>query len=155
LPAVRAVHASLVLAALLLLVARAKAAPAAAAPAPVEVRPGSVVRWPGSSVTRCAFSGRAFSPLDDACYFAVDLLATGVVPVERTKAGKRERRELRVGAYPYAEQHVEIADQSKADLSPQDLARAEREEKEVARLFGLDTPRRFGLPLSAPLASLP
>ena len=40
------------------------------------------------------------APLAGGCYFAVDLLAEGTFTVERTEAGKTERRTLRVAAYP-------------------------------------------------------
>ena len=129
-------------------------AAAAAAPA-VEVRPGTVVRWSGAGVSRCAAGGASWTPLAGVCYFPIDLLAEGSLTLERTRDARVERREVKVGAYPYPEQHIEIQDQSKVDLSPADLARADREEKAVAKLFSLSTPRRFTLPLGRPLADLP
>lgn len=135
--------------------AAATAGSANAATSPIEVKPGSVVRWSGAATTRCAMGGKSWRPLGNDCYFAVDLLAEGVIAVERLRSGKTERRALRVGTYPYPEQHIEIEDQSKVDLSPADLRRVEREEKEVGRLFGTSTARRFTLPLARPLSELP
>jgi len=125
-----------------------------AAPTAIAVRPGTVVRWSGDA-TRCSMSGTSWTPLAGACYFPIDLLAQGTLTVERTRAGRPERRLLTIGDYPYPEQRIEIQDQSKVDLSPADLARAEREEKAVAKLFALATPRRFTLPLGRPLTDLP
>ena len=128
---------------------------AGAAPTVVEVRPGTVVRWSGTGVSRCTAGGSSWSPLAGVCYFPIDLLSQGSVSLERVRDGRVERRSVRIGAYPYPEQHIEIQDQSKVDLSAADLARAEREEKAVAKLFTLNTPRRFTLPLGRPLAELP
>ncbi len=114
-----------------------------------------MVRWPGTGLTTCSKAGFSWLPLAGACYYPVDLLAEGTVTVERSVAGRTERRTLRVGAYPYPEQHIEIQDQSKVDLSPADLARAEKEEAAVGKLFALATARRFTLPLAAPLKDLP
>src|SRR5260221_5081236 len=125
-----------------------------AAPAAIAVRPGSVVRWSGDA-TRCSASGTSWTPLGGACYFPIDLLAQGTLTVERIRRARADRRVLTIGDYPYPEQRIEIQDQSKVDLSPADLARAEREEKAVAKLFALATPRRFTLPLGRPLRELP
>jgi murein DD-endopeptidase MepM/ murein hydrolase activator NlpD len=138
----------------MVIVAPLVSATAPHAPAAIEVRPGTVVRWSGEA-TRCRADGASWAPLEGACYFPIDLLAQGALTVERTRAGRAERRVLKVGEYPYPEQRIEIQDQSKVDLSPADLARAEREEQAVARLFTLATPRRFNLPLGRPLTDLP
>jgi len=127
----------------------------AAAPSAVEVRPGTVVRWSGAGVSRCTAGGGSWTPVAGVCYFPIDLLAQGTLGLERVRDGRVERRAVKVGAYPYPEQRIEIQDQSKVDLSPADLARAEREEKAVAKLFLLSTPRRFTLPLGRPLSNLP
>jgi hypothetical protein len=41
------------------------------------------------------------------------------------------------------------------ELSPEDLERVRRENREMARLWPRRTPRRFSLPLAAPLEPLP
>jgi murein DD-endopeptidase MepM/ murein hydrolase activator NlpD len=122
---------------------------------PIEVRPGAVVRWAGEGISRCRIGGTSYDPLAGACYYAIDLLAEGALTVERVRGGRTENVALEVGGYPYPEQRIEIQDQSKVDLSPADLARAEREEQEVAKLWGRATPRRFTLPLGRPLEKLP
>ncbi|MGE5232647.1 MAG: M23 family metallopeptidase, partial [Acidobacteriota bacterium] len=119
------------------------------------VAPGSLVRWPGKDLAGCREGDRRWAPLDGACWYAVDLLATGTVEVARVREGRTERRTLRVAPYPYPEQKIELQDDSKVNLSPQDLARALREEERVARLWSLDGPGHFHLPLLAPLDPLP
>jgi murein DD-endopeptidase MepM/ murein hydrolase activator NlpD len=62
---------------------------------------------------------------------------------------------VRVGVYPYSVQHLTIRDTSKVDLSPEDMTRVRREAREIAALWDRSTPRRFHLPLHAPLATMP
>ncbi len=114
-----------------------------------------LVRWAGDRLDRCAVGERGFAPLDGACWYPVDLLATGSIRVSRRRAGVWERRTLEIVAYPYPTERVEIADPEKVNPPPQDLARIAEEQSRVARLWSLDTPRRFTLPLEAPLAQLP
>jgi murein DD-endopeptidase MepM/ murein hydrolase activator NlpD len=122
---------------------------------PINVAPGVLVRWPGEHLERCAIGELGFTPLDGACWYPVDLLAGGSFRVTRKRAGVWEGRSLRVVDYPYPTERVEIADQTKVNPRPEDLARIEAEQKRVARLWSLSTPRRFALPLRAPLAELP
>lgn len=124
-------------------------------PPPVDVPPGAVVRWAGEQLERCAIGERGFEPLAGACWYPVDLLATGTLRVTRKLAGKWEGRTLRIVEYPYPVERIEIADQDKVNPPAKDLARIEEEQRRVARLWSLDTPRRFELPLHAPLAELP
>jgi murein DD-endopeptidase MepM/ murein hydrolase activator NlpD len=128
--------------------------PAAAAVA-VPVKPGVVVRWPGDGIDSCARGGARWAPIGGACLYPVDLLATGDIEIARSRGGRTERRTLRVGPYPYAVQHVTIEDDSKVNPSARDLERIAREQTRTAKLWSLDTPRRFTLPLQPPLADLP
>ncbi len=128
---------------------------AAPAAAPVPVAPGVVVRWPGAGIEHCARGGERWAPIGGACLYPVDLLATGEIAIARSRAGRTERRTLRVGDYPYALQHVTIDDDSKVNPSASDLERIAREQARTAKLWSLDTPRRFALPLLPPLADLP
>jgi murein DD-endopeptidase MepM/ murein hydrolase activator NlpD len=123
------------------------------AAAPV-VTPGTVVRWPGAQLEACAAGGRSWAPADDACFFPVDLLASGSLRLERRRAGRSESLTVRIGPYPYPEQRLEVEDRM-VNLSAVDLARVERENREVALLWQRESPPRFSLPLGAPLASLP
>lgn len=131
-------------------VAAALLAAAQLAAGELEVAPGTVVRWGGTGVTACALGERTWAPLGDTCYFPVDLLATGRVVCTRTRNGQVERRTVRVGRYPYPEQRLRVPEKM-VDLSPQDLARVERENARVATLWGREAPPRFSLPLAPPL----
>lgn len=121
----------------------------------VLVPPGGVVRWAGDGVSRCRLGEQSFAPVDGACWYAIDLLASGRLEVVRVRAGSSERRALRVAPYPYPEQRIELEDDTKVNLSSRDLARVEREQERVGRLWTLSGPRRYALPLRAPLDPLP
>lgn len=123
---------------------------AAAAAGEPEVVPGTVVRWSAPGVTACSLEGRTWAPLDGVCYFPVDLLATGTLTFERTRAGRAERLPVRVGRYPYPEQRLEVPEKM-VSLSKEDLARVERENARIALLWPRETAVRFALPLAPPL----
>jgi len=123
----------------------------AAAPS---VTPGTVVRWPGAEIEACAVGGRSWAPTGEACFFPVDLLASGSLRLERRRAGRSESLIVRVGSYPYPEQRLEVEDRM-VNLSAEDLARVERENREIAALWQRESLPRFSLPLAAPMAKLP
>jgi murein DD-endopeptidase MepM/ murein hydrolase activator NlpD len=139
-------------AALVLLVAAATGA-GAGEPEAV-VAPGGVVRWNGRDLLSCSLGGRAWEPLDGACWYAVDLGRTGTLELVRRARGGRQSLHLRIGAYPYATQRLEVEDRY-VEPPPAEQARIAREAARVAALWSLETPRRFTLPLAAPLAPLP
>ncbi|HPC83997.1 MAG TPA: M23 family metallopeptidase [Thermoanaerobaculaceae bacterium] len=118
--------------------------------APAEVAPGSVVRWGAPGVTVCRFEGRTWAPLGEVCFFPVDLLATGTLTFERTRNGRIERVQRRVGRYPYPEQRLRVPERM-VNLSPEDLARVERENARIALLWPRESEVRFTLPLAPPL----
>lgn len=126
-----------------------------AAEEPITVPPGSVVRWPGDDLATCAVGEDRWSPRGGACWYPVDLLASGTIEVARQRAGRRETRRLRIADYPYDVQRLTIDDDSKVHLSAEDLARVERESARIARLWTLRDEPRFELPLAPPLAELP
>jgi murein DD-endopeptidase MepM/ murein hydrolase activator NlpD len=141
--------AALLVAALLLTV------PHAAALSPARVRPGAVVRWAGQRIEWCAVGERRFEPLGGACYYPVDLLRpAGALELSRGREGRREAVTVRVGRFDYPTQKLTLP-RHMVELSPEDLARVERENREMARLWTADGPRRFTLPLRAPLDPLP
>ncbi|HXK08204.1 MAG TPA: M23 family metallopeptidase [Vicinamibacteria bacterium] len=132
-------------------------APAAApeAATPVSVRPGTVVRWPGERLEWCESGGRRFEPLGGACYYPVDLLrAAGPLALARGRAGGRETTTVRVGKFDYPVQKLTLPPDM-VELSPEDLARVERENREMAQLWTRQGSRRFSLPLGKPLDPLP
>ena len=113
------------------------------------------MRWAGEGVQWCAVGGRRFEPLDGACYYAVDLLRrAGPLELVRGRGGRRETTTVRVGTFDYPIQKLTLPPHM-VELSPEDLERVRRENKEMARLWKTEGPRRFGLPLGAPLDPLP
>ena len=126
--------------------------------APLSVPPGSVARWSapaGVAVTSCALAGERISPIGGACWFPVDLGATGSLSVSRTLAsGSVESRTLRVGAYTWPTERLQVEEKYVAPPASE-LARIERDQQRAGRAFALRTERRFTLPLGAPLAELP
>jgi murein DD-endopeptidase MepM/ murein hydrolase activator NlpD len=129
---------------------------AAPAAAQVTVAPGSMVRWPGEGIDQCSLAERSWQAMDDACWYPIDLLtAEGDLLVARTRAGARESRTIRIGAYPYEVQHITLKDDSQVHLSAEDLERVRRENRQIAALWKRETSRRFDLPLGAPLETLP
>ncbi len=132
---------------------------------PLEARPGSVVRWSaedvgGDRVRACRIDGVDVVPVAGECFFPIDLLAEGELLAERLSelpsGGRIDRVWLRVSDdYPYPEQHIRLQSNRHVDLDPADSARAARESARIAELWELRTPRRFTLPLGAPLRQLP
>ena len=131
----------------------AEPVPIAAQPSPA--RPGGVVLWPAEGLESCGLDERRWDPVDGACWYPVDLLATGPLELVRWRHGQRESRPVEVAAYPYDVQRLEIADDSRVNLSPENAARAARESARVARLWSGDREALFSLPLGPPLADLP
>lgn len=115
-----------------------------------EVTPGGVVRWSAPETTACTHQERTWAPLDGVCYFPVDLLATGRLTFEHTRAGRPEQASVRVAPYPYPEQHLKVPEKM-VDLSPEDQARVARENARIASLWQRETTPRFTLPLAPPL----
>ena len=128
---------------------------AAAGEPAAPVRPGSVVRWSGPDIEGCGAHGQAWPPLDDVCYYAIDLLQpAGPLALERRRAGRKEIYSLEVAAFDYPVQTLTLPS-GMVELSAKDLARVERENRAIARLWGRGGKRQFGLPLRPPLDPLP
>lgn len=121
--------------------------------------PGSLVHWPGEGVERCLVRDRAFAPTvvagEPGCLVPVGLTRTADVIAERDRDGLRERLHIGLGEYPYSVQRLEIKDRSRVDLSPENLARVQRENAMIGKLWGRQGKPRFSLPLGAPLENMP
>ncbi|MXX76216.1 MAG: M23 family metallopeptidase [Holophagales bacterium] len=135
-------------------------AAAGAHPLPAQTAaPGSLVHWPGEGVERCLVGDRAFAPTvvggERGCLVPVGLTRTADVIAERDRDGQRERLHIGLGEYPYSVQRLEIKDRSRVDLSPENLARVQRENALIGKLWGRQGKPRFSLPLGAPLEEMP
>lgn len=118
------------------------------------VAPGSVVRWAGPELTDCERAGRRWAPIDGACYYPVDLGATGELELVRRSSGGVASRRVKIAPYPWPTQQLEVEERY-VSPSPTEHERIAREKERVAALWSLESPRRFALPLAAPLAELP
>ncbi len=131
------------------------APPSSGAADPRTVRPGTLVRWPGEGIETCGIGERRFAPIGDACLYPVDLLQrAGPLALLRWREGRREQASVRVGRFDYPLQRLTLP-REMVELSPKDAARVRREKAQVAPLWARDGPRRFTLPLGAPLDPLP
>ena len=121
--------------------------------------PGSLVHWPGEGIERCLVGDRAFAPTavggESGCLVPVGLTRTADVIAERDRDGRREQLHIGLGEYPYSVQRLEIKDRSRVDLSPENLARVQRENALIGKLWGRQGTPRFSLPLGAPLEKMP
>ncbi len=121
--------------------------------------PGSLVHWPGEGIERCLVGDRAFAPTavggESGCLVPVGLTRTADVIAERDRDGRRERLHIGLGEYPYSVQRLEIKDRSRVDLSPENVARVQRENALIGKLWGRQGESRFSLPLGAPLEKMP
>lgn len=116
--------------------------------------PGGLVRWAGPSLLSCELGKRAWAPLDDACWYPIDLEAEGELELVRRSTGGVASRRVRVGPYPYSTQRLTVDDKY-VTPPPETRERIERERRRTEAIFELETERRFTLPLAAPLARLP
>ena len=133
----------------------AVAAPAAAQTA----SPGSLIHWRGAGIERCLLAGRQFAPTnldgEPGCLVPVGLTRTADIVAERDRDGQREQLRIGLGEYPYSVQRLHIKDQSRVDLSPENLARVQRENAMIGKLWARQGKPRFSLPLGPPLEEMP
>ena len=123
---------------------------------PLLVAPGTLVRWPVYDADECQVADRRWPALDGACYFPIDLLqAAGPLELVRWHGSRREARRIDVAAYPYPVQSITLPDDRMVHLSEADLQRVLIEQERLERLWELEGPRRFELPLRSPLEPLP
>ena len=130
--------------------------PAQVAAEMVEVSPGSIVRWPGDRIETCGLGNKSWTPFADGCWYAIDLLSqSGPLRLTRRRDGVLEEAAVRVSEYPYPVQHITLENDSQVNLSSEDLARVQRENRAIGKLWSSNTPRRFEMPLDPPLSPLP
>ena len=140
--------------------ATAVLAAAGAQPLPAQTAvPGSLIHWPGEGIERCLAGDRSFAPTvvggEPGCLVPVGLTRTADVVAERDRNGRREKLHIGLGEYPYSVQRLEIKDRSRVDLSPENLARVQRENALIGKLWGRQGKSRFSLPLGPPLEKMP
>jgi murein DD-endopeptidase MepM/ murein hydrolase activator NlpD len=124
----------------------------------VSADPGTVVRWTVPGTRRCVMGKHSWAPLQETCYYPIDLLAKpGTIRVaRRATSGRVETAEISVGPYNYGTEEIDIGDIPQANPSPEDLQRNALEQKRVSRIWSRkESPARFALPLGAPLSPLP
>ncbi len=121
--------------------------------------PGGLVHWQGDGITRCLVDDRSFAPTDldgqSGCLVPLGLTRTDDIVAERDRDGQRERLRIGLGEYPYAVQRLHIKDRSRVDLSPGNLARVQRENALIDKLWARQGEPRFSLPLGPPLEDMP
>jgi murein DD-endopeptidase MepM/ murein hydrolase activator NlpD len=118
--------------------------------AELEVRPGGVVRWSASATELCRLGEHLWEPLGETCFYPADLEAGGELTLWRRRAGREETTTVRVGAYPYQEQRLEVEDRM-VHLSAADQRRVAREKQDLEAIWQLETRARFQLPVGQPL----
>jgi murein DD-endopeptidase MepM/ murein hydrolase activator NlpD len=123
----------------------------------ISAHPGTLVRWSVPGTKRCARGGRSWEALQETCYYPIDLLQKpAVIEVVRIGASGRERARIRVEAYTYGSENLDLGDIPQANPSAEDLKRNAREQLRVARIWSRkEVPARFTLPLGPPANPLP
>jgi len=126
-------------------------------PITVTADPGTVVRWTVPGTKRCGMNKRSWVPLQETCYYPVDLFQKPVViRISRQGVGRPEQARISVGPYPYGTENVELPDIPQANPSPEDLRRNARDQARLSKVWARrEGPARFTLPLAAPSNPLP
>lgn len=122
-----------------------------------KVEQGGVARWAGECA-RCSMGGKNWRALDGNCYYPVDMAKSiGVYPVYRwTKQGRRQKRHIEVIKREFIrEDFKDFPKTEYVDVSPKNIARVQREQRQVMPLFRHETKADFNLPLGGPASSMP
>jgi hypothetical protein len=111
--------------------------------------PGGLLRWAGTGTTRCSMQGRRWAPVDDICYYGIDLeQKPGVVVVRRDREGRHESMSITVEPRNYGTQDVTLPDIPQAHPSAADVRRDARERVLLGKVFNRrESERQFALPL--------
>ena len=141
------------------LAAQTRTTAPAPAPSPltIEADPGTIVRWSVPGTKRCGMNERSWTPLQETCYYPIDLFEKPtVIRISRQGAGKPERARISVREYPYATEQVELPDIPQANPSPADLERNARDQARLRKLWARrESKARFTLPLATPAKPMP
>ena len=120
--------------------------------------PGTLVRWSAPGTKRCIMGKLGWSPLQETCYFPIDLLQKpGKVKVSRRGAnGRIQTAVVAVGPWNYGTEEIDLGDIPQANPSPEDLKRNAQEQTRVSKIWRRpESPARFQLPIGPPAAHLP
>ena len=119
--------------------------------------PGGIVRWSEPGTRKCGMGKRSWLPVEGTCYYPIDLMTKpGVIIVTRTGAGKAETAKVRIKAFDYGTQEVELPDIPQRNPSAADLKRVARESQMLAKMSQRhEGPAQFTLPLGPPAKPLP
>jgi murein DD-endopeptidase MepM/ murein hydrolase activator NlpD len=128
----------------------------ATAGAPIVAGTGTIVRWSVPGTTRCGMERHSWAPLQETCYYPIDLLhKPGVVKVSRRGAGRTAVARIRIEAHDYGNEDVVLGDIPQAHPSPADLERNAREQVKLGKIWGHEAAPTFTLPLGPPVDPLP
>ncbi len=124
---------------------------------PITAAPGTLVRWTAPGTTRCSMQGRTWAPLQETCYYPIDLLQKpAVIAIARVISGRRELARISVGPFPYGTEEIDLPDIPQANPSPLDLKRDSRDQVRQSKVWRrTEGPAKFTLPLGAPVRPLP
>lgn len=123
----------------------------------ISTPPGSVVRWSVPGTKSCGMSGRAWSPVEETCYYPIDLLQKpGSIEIVRRGAGSRDIARVKVVEHTYPTEELDLGDIPQGNPSAEDLRRNARDQAQVAKVWKRpEGPAKFTLPLGAPAKPLP
>ena len=123
----------------------------------VSTTPGSVVRWSVPGTKRCGMAGHAWAPLEETCYYPIDLLQKpAVIEIVRRGAESRETARVKVVEHTYPTEELDLGDIPQGNPSAEDHKRNARDQARVAKVWKRpEGPAKFTLPLGAPAKPLP
>jgi murein DD-endopeptidase MepM/ murein hydrolase activator NlpD len=123
----------------------------------VSADPGTLVRWTVPGTRRCVMGKRTWAPLQETCYYPIDLMQKPriIKIARRAGTGRIETARISVGPYTYGTEEIDLGDIPQANPSPEDLQRNAREQGVISKVWKRKIgPARFSLPLGAPAAHL-
>jgi len=126
-----------------------------ASPEIITVPAGSILRIQVQGVTKCTLSNETWSAYRNECYFPFDLYDRGITTGSlELQNGSVYELKFWVKDPGYGIQEITVPPPYQK-LTERDLHRIEEENRKIAQLWNLRSPRRFSLPLFPPLSPLP